>query len=96
MFFFEKNNQKTFATRHTWPGCHRPQEQKSFASFLQKRRRFLPRPVPRPQGPSLRRLDHGIQRDYRCLALRLGTGARPVPHTKRFLLLFFKKEDLPF
>jgi hypothetical protein len=42
MFFFEKKNQKTFvllvsAVRQT----PRPNRQKSFASFLQKRRPFL-------------------------------------------------------
>jgi hypothetical protein len=39
MFFFEKKNQKTFAS-----GCATPlqlRDQKSFASFLQKRSAFL-------------------------------------------------------
>jgi hypothetical protein len=40
-FFFEKKNQKTFATWHTSPDRTATASQKSFASFLQKRRPFL-------------------------------------------------------
>jgi hypothetical protein len=42
MFFFEKKNQKTFAIWRTEPSEHQRQSQKSFASFLQKRRPSLP------------------------------------------------------
>jgi len=44
MFFFEKKNQKTFASWHTWPnstGAAYANEQKFFASFFQKSRPFL-------------------------------------------------------
>jgi hypothetical protein len=40
VFFFEKKNQKTFATWRTWPRAELgrvSQEQKFFASFFQKR-----------------------------------------------------------
>jgi hypothetical protein len=37
-FFFEKKNQKTFATWGTLPEGAATAAQKSFASFLQKRR----------------------------------------------------------
>jgi hypothetical protein len=43
-FFFEKKNQKTFATWRTLPERAATASQKSFASFLQKRRLFLRRP----------------------------------------------------
>jgi hypothetical protein len=47
-FFFEKKKQKTFA--HWGPGhryCHRPQDQKFFGSFFQKRTScFLPVDAP--------------------------------------------------
>jgi len=40
MFFFEKKNQKTFASRVRWLRV-RDSKQKFFASFFQKRRPFL-------------------------------------------------------
>jgi hypothetical protein len=43
MFFFEKKNQKTFATlAAALPAPPRLNRQKSFASFLQKRRPSFP------------------------------------------------------
>jgi hypothetical protein len=46
MFFFEKKNQKTFATGLGGASNSATNKQKSFASFLQKRRLFLHRPPP--------------------------------------------------
>jgi len=40
MFFFEKKNQKTFLLGLFGLLAYAPKEQKSFASFLQKRRPF--------------------------------------------------------
>jgi hypothetical protein len=41
MFFFEKKNQKTFASLGAHWGKVRDSEQKFFASFFQKRSAFL-------------------------------------------------------
>jgi hypothetical protein len=42
MFFFEKKNQKTFATWRTWPGERVPEMTKVFCFFSSEKKTFLP------------------------------------------------------
>jgi hypothetical protein len=41
IFFFEKKNQKTFATWRTWPGWRVPKLTKVFCFFSSEKKTFL-------------------------------------------------------
>jgi hypothetical protein len=40
MFFFEKKNQKTFASRRAWPGWRVPKTTKVFCFFSSEKKRL--------------------------------------------------------